>query len=101
MLESPLLFLQTKNLTKFPYLELVQQDYKFLLVFRENRTLQTGSILCRHNYVTFWLIVMILICMDGRDPNLYYGCKENNFMGVDIAPPSDSMFQTVAQVDEG
>ena len=58
--------------------------FKVLTYFRENRNFQNQSSLCRHNYVTPLPIVIILVCINRKDHNIYYGCKQVHFMKVDI-----------------
>ena len=96
------------------YIELLWQKFEFSSTFRKNRYFETGNIIWCHNYVTSWLIVMILICIDIIEEtltyilcmvlnNTTYGCQYHDYRQVTTNSPlpSDNMLQKVAQVDEG
>ena len=52
------------------------------LCFANFAIFQTIGPLWCYNYVTQWPVIMILVCMDRRDANLYYGSKQHHFIGM-------------------
>ena len=52
---------------------------------------RSGMSLWRHNYVTLWPIVLILVCMD----------REGPYLSIDTKIPWLDVLQKIAWLDEG
>ena len=65
------------------YSEILNFFLNFHLFFAKNRNFQVRHILWRHNYVTPWPIVLILVCMDRGGPYLPIDTKIN-FIGGSV-----------------
>ena len=59
------------------YSEILIFFFNFRLFFAKNRNFRSGMFLWRHNYVTPWLIVLILVCVDREGPYLPFDAKIN------------------------
>ena len=55
----------------------------FRLFFAKNRNFHVRHVLWRHNYVTPWPIVLILVCMNREGPYLLIDTKIN-FIGGSV-----------------
>ena len=55
----------------------------FCLFYAKYRNFQVRQFLWRHNYVTPWLIVLILVCMSRKGPYLLIDTKIN-FIGGSV-----------------
>ena len=70
---------------KFWYLELFfSENIHFGLYFAENQHFQVGHVLLRKCDITRWLILMILVSIERRDPTLYYDTKQLYFGCVNV-----------------
>ena len=56
----------------------------FSPIFVKTRNFPAGGTLWRHNFATPRPIFMILVCMNRRDPYLYYDTKQPYFRGLDF-----------------
>ena len=68
---------------KFRYLELLQHNFEFSPIFAKIEILWPEVpydviITYRHGQLK-----IILVRMDWKDPNQYYGSKQDHFLGVD------------------
>ena len=78
-------FLLYKQKTRWNYdIQIFYSEIlNFRLLFAKNHNFMSGMFLWRHNYVTPWLIVLILVCMNREGPYLPIDTKIN-FIGGSV-----------------
>ena len=75
-------------------------NLEFRQVFTKIANFQVCHVLWRHNYVTPWLIVLILVCIDKRDQLLFIDTKAK-FIGVGYENLGVRRVTKIAWLDEG
>ena len=88
MLELPFSFWISKNPGEILIFRLLQRNFEFPPIVRKNKSqlaaiFRSAMFLWRHNYVTPWPIVLILVCMNREGPYLPIDTKIN-FIGGSV-----------------